>query len=58
MDHQPEHDLSHRQKREQKKEKHEHPQSGSRLRSLHPAWYVVVGVILIGIAMLIWISMR
>ena len=53
MDHQ--HDLSHRQEREHKKEEHKHPESGRRLSSLHPAWYVVVGVILIGTAMFIWI---
>jgi hypothetical protein len=55
MDHQAERDLSHRQEREHKKEGHKHPESGRRLSSLHPAWYVVVGVILIGIAMFIWI---
>ena len=53
MDHQ--HDLSHRQEREHKKEEHKHPTPGRRLSSLHPAWYVVVGVILIGTAMFIWI---
>ncbi len=53
MDHQ--HDLSHRQEREHKKEGHKHPERGRRLSSLHPAWYVVVGVILIGTAMFIWI---
>ena len=31
---------------------------GKHLSSLHPAWYVVVGVILIGISMLVWISLR
>jgi len=54
MDHQPEHDLSHRQEREHKKEEHKHSTPGMRLSSLHPAWYVVVGVILIGVALLIW----
>ena len=55
MDHRPEHDLSHRQKREHKKDEHQIPEPGRRLGSLHPAWYVVVGVILIGTAMLVWI---
>jgi hypothetical protein len=55
MDHKPEHDLSHRQEREHKKEEYKHSEPGKRLTSLHPAWYVVVGVILIGIAMFIWI---
>jgi hypothetical protein len=54
MDHKPERDLSHRQERELKKEEHKHPEPGRRLSSLHPAWYVV-GVILIGTAMFIWI---
>jgi type II secretory pathway component PulF len=58
MDPQPEHDLSHRQEREHKKEEHKHPELGKRLSSLHPAWYVVVGVIFIGIAMAIFISLR
>jgi hypothetical protein len=54
MDHKPEHDLSHRQQREHKKEEHKITDPGRRLRSLHPAWYVVLGVILIGAAVLIW----
>jgi hypothetical protein len=58
MDHQPERDLSHRQQREHKKEEHQFPEPGRRLGSLHPGWYVVLGVILIGTAMLIWISMK
>ena len=54
MDHQPEHDLSHRQEREHKKEKYKNPEPGTYLSSLHPAWYVIVGVITIGAAVLIW----
>jgi len=54
MDDRPEHDLSHRQQREHKKEEHKHPEPGRRLNSLHPAWYVVVAVISIGAAVLIW----
>jgi hypothetical protein len=54
MDQQPEHDLSHRQERKQKKEEHKHPKPGRRLSSIHPAWYVVVAVISIGAAVLIW----
>jgi hypothetical protein len=54
----PEHDLSHRQQREHKKEEHQLPEPGRRRGSLHPAWYVVLGVILIGTAMLIWISLK
>ena len=54
MDHQPEHDLSHRQEREHKKEEHKHSESGRFLSSIHPAWYVAVAVISIGAAVLIW----
>ena len=50
MDQQPEHDLSHRQECENRKEEHKHPESGMYLSSLRLAWYVVVGVISIGIA--------
>jgi len=59
MDHQAKHDPSHRQEREQKreKEKHKHPERGRHLSSLHPAWYIVVGVITIGAAVLIWTFM-
>ncbi len=57
MDHHREHDLSHRQKREHKKEEHALSEPGRRLGSLHPAWYVVVGVMLIGTAMLLWICL-
>jgi len=58
MDHQVENELSHRQEREHKKEEYKHSTLGKHLSSLHPAWYVVVGVILIGAAMLIWILMK
>ena len=54
MDHKPEHELSHRQEREQNKEQHSHSEPRPSLSSVHPAWYVVVGVIVIGIAVLIW----
>jgi hypothetical protein len=54
MDHHPEHDLSHRQEREQKKEEHKTSTPGRSLSSLHPAWYVVVAVVSIGAAVVIW----
>jgi hypothetical protein len=53
MDHKHGHEESHRQEREHKKADHAHP-PGKRLSSLHPAWYVVVGVVLCGTALLIW----
>ena len=52
MDHQ--HDPSHRQEREHKKAEHKPHGTPGRLASVHPAWYVVVGVILCGSALLIW----
>jgi hypothetical protein len=54
MSHQHDHDRSHRQEREHKKEEQKHSTSGEYLPSVHPAWYVVVGVIAIGAAVLIW----
>jgi hypothetical protein len=54
MDHHNEHDLSHRQERELKKEEHRHSEPKPSLSSIHPAWYVVVGVVVIGAAVLIW----
>lgn len=54
MDHRDEHDLSHRQEREHKKEEYKHSTPRQYLSSLHPAWYVVAGVILIGAAVLLW----
>lgn len=53
MSHQ--HDLSHRQEREQKKEEHTPPTPGKYLSSRHLTWAVVVGVILIAAALLVWI---
>jgi hypothetical protein len=47
-------DLSHRQEREQKKEKQMHPTRGRYLSSRHLSWAVVVGVVLTGAAIMIW----
>ena len=49
-----ERDLSHRQEREQKKEEHAHPTRGRYLSSTHLTWIAVVGVIVIGAAVMIW----
>jgi len=54
MDQQKEHDLSHRQERELRKEEHRQPTAGMALSSTHPAWYVVVGLVAIGVAVFIW----
>ena len=47
-------DLSHRQEREHKKEEHTHSTRGKYLSSMHLTWAVVVGVILIGAAVMVW----
>lgn len=49
-----EHDQSHRQEREHDKEKHAPPTPGKYLSSRHLTWAVVVGVILIGAAVMVW----
>jgi hypothetical protein len=59
MDHHAEHDLSHRQEREIKKEQYKketHMQTEPKmtLSAVHPAWYIVVAVITCGIAVIIW----
>ena len=54
MEHQHGHDPSHRQEREHKKAEHTPREPGKRLSSVHPAWYVVVGVVLCGTALAIW----
>jgi hypothetical protein len=47
-------DLSHRQEREQKKAEHAHPTRGKYLSSKHLTCAMVVGVILTGVAVLVW----
>ena len=47
-------DMSHRQEREQKKEEHTHSTRGKYLSSMHLTWAVVVGVLLIGAAVMVW----
>ena len=49
-----EHDPSHRQEREQKKEEHTASTRGKYLSSKHLTWAVVVGIILIGVAVMVW----
>ncbi len=49
-----ERDLSHRQEREQKKEEHTHSTRGKYFSSRHVTWAVVLGVILMGTALMIW----
>ena len=49
------HDLSPRQEREQEKEEHAHSTRGRYFSSMHLTWTVVVGVILTGAAVMVWI---
>jgi hypothetical protein len=56
MDHQQRHHEHHEKEREHEKElrkEHEH-QEEHQPRSLHPAWFVVVGIFLIGLVMVLW----
>ena len=54
MSHEHERDLSHRQEREQKKEEHTHSTQGKYFSSRHLTWAMVVGVILMGAAVMVW----
>ena len=54
MEHQAEHDLSHRQERKHMKEGHKHTEPKVTLSAIHPAWYIVVAVIACGTAVIIW----
>ncbi len=54
MSHEHEGDLSHRQEREQKKEEHTHSTRGKYFSSEHLTWAMVVGVILMGTAVMVW----
>ena len=54
MSHEHEGDLSHRQEREQKKEEHTHSTLGKYFTSRHLTWAMVVGVILMGTAVMAW----
>jgi hypothetical protein len=56
MDHQQQHHEHHQKEREHEQrgwKEHNRELAGKR-HGLHPAWYVVVGVVLIGAATLVW----
>ena len=56
MDQHEKHHQHHVKEREQhKNEEMQHEQRAEKRRKLHPAWYVVVPVILMVIAVLTWI---
>jgi hypothetical protein len=59
MTHQEEHHEHHRKERAEKKEErklHEH-EAERRLGSIHPAWYLALGLVLTIVATLIWTLM-
>jgi len=56
MDHQHEHHQHHQKEREHEKkmEKLRDEQEMKQLRVIHPAWFVALGVIGIGLVILVW----
>jgi type VI protein secretion system component VasF len=56
MDHQEEHHLHHRKEREHEKHlQHERERrQEDQLRVIHPAWFLVLGVVLVLVATAIW----
>jgi len=56
MDHQEQHHQHHQKERQHEKKlqkAHEHQEEKS-LRSIHPAWFIGIGVALIFLVVLIW----
>jgi fatty acid desaturase len=58
MDHHEQHHVHHRQEREHEKKLHKaHEQElekKTRFTSIHPAWFLAMGVVLIGLVVLVW----
>jgi hypothetical protein len=56
MDHHEQHHEHHRKEREEeKKHRKEHERQEERqLRTIHPAWFVVAGVVLVVAVILVW----
>jgi cell division septal protein FtsQ len=56
MDHQEQHHQHHRKEREhEKKEQKEHEREQEKqLRVIHPAWFVALGVVFIGLIVFVW----
>ncbi len=56
MDHQEQHHQHHRKEREhEKEERKEHERAEERQpRAIHPAWFVVLGVMFIGLVVFVW----
>jgi type VI protein secretion system component VasF len=56
MDHHEQHHLHHQKEREHEKKEHkahEHEQE-KMLRTIHPAWFVAMGIVLILLIVLVW----
>lgn len=56
MDHKEQHHLKHQKEREHKKaheKQHEHEEE-KQLRVIHPAWFVGLGIVLIGLVVYVW----
>jgi hypothetical protein len=56
MDHKQKHHEHHQKEREQEQKqwKEHNRQLAGKRHTIHPAWYVVVGVVLVGAAVLVW----
>ena len=59
MDHQHEHQQHQQKEREHQKDEskqHKHAQE-RQIRTIHPAWFVTLGVVLVVSAMMLWTSL-
>ncbi len=56
MDHQERHHEQHEKEREHEKKEHKahEREAGGKRHPFHPAWYAVVGAVLIFAALLVW----
>lgn len=56
MDHQEQHHLKHQKEREHKKalEKQHDREESKQLRVIHPAWFLALGIVLIGMVVYVW----
>ncbi|CAN5270988.1 hypothetical protein BH10PLA2_BH10PLA2_22400 [soil metagenome] len=57
MDHQAQHHQQHQKEREEKNrhDKEREDQEERQVRKMHPAWFMVLGIFLIGLVILTWI---
>jgi quinol-cytochrome oxidoreductase complex cytochrome b subunit len=54
VDHHERHHEHHQKEREHEKKEHKAHEAGGKTRPFHPAWYIVVGVVLCLVALLVW----